>query len=159
VGRSRDKGLKEIRSRGFRIQAPAAERRTARSRQIMVAHLRSLAGEVLGFDLSREFDCDQGLFDMGMDTLIAVELKGRLERSLGVTLPSTLTFNSPISMRLPTIVLGELLGSTCESSHDEKAPPSPSHKILPTDARSEDLSEDEISLLLLLLPKKLEQMK
>ena len=36
-----------------------------------------------------------GLFDMGMDSLMAVELKRRLERAAGQPLPSTLTFNYP----------------------------------------------------------------
>ena len=36
-----------------------------------------------------------GLFDLGMDSLMAVELKRRLERGVGQPLPSTLTFNYP----------------------------------------------------------------
>ncbi|HYJ96498.1 MAG TPA: phosphopantetheine-binding protein, partial [Burkholderiaceae bacterium] len=36
-----------------------------------------------------------GLFDLGMDSLMAVELKRRLERGIGKPLPSTLTFNYP----------------------------------------------------------------
>ena len=36
-----------------------------------------------------------GLFDLGMDSLMSVELKRRLERGAGQPLPSTLTFNYP----------------------------------------------------------------
>lgn len=38
---------------------------------------------------------DVGLFDMGMDSLMSVELRKRLERGSGLSLPSTLTFNYP----------------------------------------------------------------
>ena len=38
---------------------------------------------------------DRGLFEMGMDSLMAVELKSRLEKDTGLSLPSTLTFNYP----------------------------------------------------------------
>jgi myxalamid-type polyketide synthase MxaC len=32
---------------------------------------------------------------MGMDSLMAIELKGRLERSVGLSLPSAIAFNYP----------------------------------------------------------------
>ncbi len=36
-----------------------------------------------------------GLFEMGMDSLMSVELRKRLERGAGRKLPATLTFNYP----------------------------------------------------------------
>lgn len=50
----------------------------------------STAGAVLGMDA--ELDQEQGLFDAGMDSLMAVELARRLERALGIPLPATLVF-------------------------------------------------------------------
>lgn len=123
-------------------------------RKIIREHLCSLAGEVLGFDLSKEIDLDQGLFDMGMDSLMAVELKGRLERSLGVPLPSTLTFNFPTINALTDYLLSAVFGSSSNPSQDQKTPPSPAGDILSAGAQIEDLSEDEISIL---LQKRLEQ--
>jgi acyl carrier protein len=38
---------------------------------------------------------DAGLFELGMDSLMSVELKRRLERGFGASLPATLTFNYP----------------------------------------------------------------
>lgn len=40
-------------------------------------------------------DADRGFFEMGMDSLMSVELKGRLEKRFGARLPATLTFNHP----------------------------------------------------------------
>jgi len=81
----------------------------SRRREILITHLRAQAGAVLGFDANREIPLDQGLFDMGMDSLMSVELKGRLERSLGVPLPSTLTFNYPTIDLLANYLLNEAL--------------------------------------------------
>jgi len=40
-------------------------------------------------------DVERGFFEMGMDSLMSVELKGRLEKRFGARLPATLTFNYP----------------------------------------------------------------
>lgn len=60
--------------------------------------------ELTGDDL---LDADRGFFDLGMDSLMTVVLKGRLERAFGLTLPSTLT------LEYPTVAaLAEYLGRT-----------------------------------------------
>ena len=128
----------------------------AHRRDILIAHLRSQINSILGFDLSREIELEQGLFDMGMDSLMAVELKGGLERSLGVPLPSTLTFNYPTIRTLADYLLSDALEFDSAPAPEKTAPiPSPP-KVVALDNPSEDLSEDEICLMLL---KKLEQMK
>lgn len=130
----------------------------ARRRDILIAHLRSQTSSILGFDLSRPIEMEQGLFDMGMDSLMAVELKGRLERSLSVPLPSTLTFNYPTIQALADYLLSEALQFDAAPSSEQTAPtPPPAPVEVESAARpSEDLSEDEVSVLLL---QKLEQMK
>jgi myxalamid-type polyketide synthase MxaC len=80
-----------------------------RRRDGLIAHLRSEVNSILGLDLSRDTDLDQGLFDLGMDSVTAAELKGRLERSLGVELPSTLAFNYPTIKSLANYLLREAL--------------------------------------------------
>ena len=49
---------------------------------------------VLGLD-ARELDPDTGFFDLGMDSIIAVSLKTRLENDTDTELPVTLTFELP----------------------------------------------------------------
>ena len=92
---------------------------------------------------------------MGMDSLMAVELKGRLERSLGVPLPSTLTFNYPTIKALTDYLLSEALGFDCAGTGKGRSDPVSCRTFYLRNVPSEDLSEDELSLLLL---KKLEQM-
>jgi acyl carrier protein len=125
-----------------------------RRRDILIAHLRSQAGDILGFDPSREIDLEQGLFDMGMDSLMAVELKGRLERSLGVPLSATFTFNYPTINALANYLFTEAPGYDAAPEKTTVTPiPAKSDSV---DELSDDFSEDEIAALLL---KKLEQMK
>jgi myxalamid-type polyketide synthase MxaE and MxaD len=126
----------------------------ARRRDILIAHLRSQAGDILGFDPSREIDLEQGLFDMGMDSLMAVELKGRLERSLGVPLSATFTFNYPTITALANYLFAEAPGYDAAPEKTMVTPiPAKSDSV---DDLSDDFSEDEIAALLL---KKLEQIK
>jgi acyl transferase domain-containing protein len=130
----------------------------ARRRDILIAHLRYETSSILGFDLAREIELERGLFDLGMDSLMAVELKGRLERSLAVPLPSTLTFNYPTIEALVDFLLKDALGFDSARAQEKIIPlptPAPA-KVVSSDQPPDDLSEDELSVLLM---KKLEQMK
>ena len=49
---------------------------------------------VLGFE-SDQWDKSKGFFDLGLDSLTALELKTTLERDLGIELPSTIVFDYP----------------------------------------------------------------
>jgi len=61
------------------------------------ALLLSLIGrevrDVLGFRAEDTLDVSRGLFDIGMDSLTAVELKNRLQRALGERVPATVVFD------------------------------------------------------------------
>ncbi|MBE9049170.1 acyltransferase domain-containing protein [Nostocales cyanobacterium LEGE 11386] len=61
---------------------------------ILVAHIQSEIATILGFE-HRKPDPQQGFFHMGMDSLMAVQLKTRLENNLGKSLSNTLIFNYP----------------------------------------------------------------
>ena len=63
---------------------------------------------VLGLDASEPVPPDLGFFDMGMDSLMSVELKRRLEQGMGRMLPSTLTFNYPNVSALVAFLVDEL---------------------------------------------------
>jgi acyl transferase domain-containing protein len=123
----------------------------ARRHDILIAHLRSQVGGILGHDRSREIELQQGLFDMGLDSLMAAELKERLQGSLGVPLPSTLTFNYPTIEALADYLLNDALNLDSASTQKEAAPlPRPElAKVLPEDPPTNDLSEDELSALLM----------
>jgi acyl transferase domain-containing protein len=62
-------------------------------RELLVAHVGEAAGKVLGLGSDQGIDPLQGWVDMGMDSLLAIELRNRLQGSLGRSLPSTLVFD------------------------------------------------------------------
>ncbi len=111
----------------------------------MLEHVRDAAAAVLGLDPGR-VDLEQGLFDMGMDSLMAVDLKARLEAATGQRLPSTLTFNYPTVTALAGYLTDEVLGASLKP---EAAPTPPPSAVAPvTDASRDDLTEDELAVLL-----------
>ena len=71
-------------------QTPAAEQP-----QRLLHHLRTIAAAVLGMPTPTQLETRRGLMEMGLDSLMAVELRNRVAKSLEVPLPSTLLFDYP----------------------------------------------------------------
>jgi acyl carrier protein len=72
------------------LQALDPARRSERLLDLVLA----ATGAVLGLP-ARELNPDTGFFDLGMDSIIAVSLKTRLENETDTELPVTLTFELP----------------------------------------------------------------
>ncbi|WNG36076.1 type I polyketide synthase [Archangium violaceum] len=70
--------------------APPLERRS-----VLSAHIAGEVARIMGFDSSQTLNPREGFFAMGMDSLMAVELKSRLQTELGQTLSSSCVFNYP----------------------------------------------------------------
>ncbi|BAZ22955.1 beta-ketoacyl synthase [Kalymmatonema gypsitolerans NIES-4073] len=62
---------------------------------LLISYLQGEVAKVLGLSVSQLPDPEQGFFAMGMDSLMAIELKNRLEANLASSLPSTLAFEYP----------------------------------------------------------------
>ncbi|MCY1057569.1 type I polyketide synthase [Nannocystis sp. SCPEA4] len=119
--------------------APAGERW-----DLLVEHVRERAAAILGFTDPRALDRDQGFFQLGMDSVMSVRLRGDLERSLGVSLPPTLAFEQPSVDALAGWLARELLAIAPPVAPEPVAPePAPD----PT-AELRDLSEAELAALL-----------
>ncbi|MHB1132627.1 MAG: type I polyketide synthase [Chloroflexota bacterium] len=131
---------------------------------LLLARVRWQVAKVLGRDPSRPIDDRQGLFEMGLDSLMSVDLKGRLEADFACSLPSTLTFNYPTVEALARYLRAEVLDASSSRSAASAvtvAPPSGQSAavVRPQAAPSvepEALSEDELASL---LARKLEQMR
>ena len=109
-----------------------------------------IAGEtrhVLGLEAEEQLDPDRGLFEMGMDSLMSVQLKGRLEKSVGCTLPATLTFTYPTVNALTDFLLGEVLKISTNSVVDSSSQ-NESNETLAPDENLADLSDEQIKTML-----------
>jgi myxalamid-type polyketide synthase MxaE and MxaD len=78
-------------------------------RELLQGFVQAEAARVLGFERNRQPDLREGLFQMGMDSLMAVELKSRLENGVKVPLPATLTFDYPTIEALTNYLAKEIL--------------------------------------------------
>ncbi|WP_340137795.1 type I polyketide synthase [Bailinhaonella thermotolerans] len=84
---------------------PPAERRTT------VAELvRAQVAAVLGYGAAESVPVDRAFQELGVDSLMAVDLRNRLGRAAGLTLPATLVFDHPSVNALTDFVLRRLLG-------------------------------------------------
>jgi len=61
----------------------------------MLDHVRTVLAQVIGLDRPDEIEGSRGFFDLGLDSLMAVDVKNRLERTLCKPLRATLVFDHP----------------------------------------------------------------
>ena len=87
---------------GWRAAAPADRRR------LVIEHVAERARHVIGLAPDHRFDTRAALKESGLDSLMAVELRNVLTRSLATNLPATLLFDYP-SLEQLAEYLGERL--------------------------------------------------
>ena len=103
--------------------APRPAKPATLPRGEVVSRLQTLVSRVLGVGSAP--DPAQGFSDMGLDSLMAVELKRLVSESFDCPLPATVVFNYPTIDRLADY----LLGGTVEAR-----PPAPAPAVSPTGA-------------------------
>jgi acyl carrier protein len=87
-------------------EAPPRERR-----KLVEQHVLAAARRILDIDDADEIDPREPLTELGLDSLMAVELRGLLSSGLGVerNLPSTLVFDYPSVADLTEYLMNEVL--------------------------------------------------
>ncbi|MDT5159902.1 MAG: hypothetical protein QOC90_212, partial [Mycobacterium sp.] len=80
-----------------------------RRKKLVVDYLREAVAEVTRVDAA-EIREDAGFFDLGMDSLMAVELRRRMEQAVGKELPATLAMDYPRLSDVADYLLGDVLG-------------------------------------------------
>jgi acyl transferase domain-containing protein/acyl carrier protein len=117
--------------------APASARR-----DIMMMFIRAEIVRVLELSSPEQIQPRKRLFDLGIDSLMAVDLRNRLKASLGHPLRSTLLFDYPTLESLVDYLIQELAFSDKIDTQLESGPDSRLTKL-------EQLSESEAEALLL----------
>src|SRR5262249_21362993 len=85
---------------------PESERRGA-----LMDYLSQQIARTLKLDASFVLEPRQQLFDLGFDSIMAIELKNRLERSFGRAFSATLLFMHPTLESLTGYLLNDAIGS------------------------------------------------
>ena len=116
-----------------------AKARPEARHDLIVGAVTAEVAAVLGLGANDAISPEMGLFEMGMDSLMSVELKRRLERLAGRSLPATLTFNYPNVVALAGFLSRELGGA-------DAAPKKPPVELapLPADENLDELDDDEL---------------
>ncbi|UXA13859.1 SDR family NAD(P)-dependent oxidoreductase [Mycobacterium sp. SMC-8] len=103
--------------------APVQQRR-----KLLTDYLRDAVAEITRVDAA-EIREDAGFFDLGMDSLMAVELRRRIEQGVGKDIPATLAMDHPRLSDVADYLLGEVLGL----AEQTKAAPLPVTAVPRTD--------------------------
>ncbi|MFZ5526628.1 MAG: SDR family oxidoreductase [Pseudomonadota bacterium] len=114
----------------------------ARRRPWLVRALQDEVAVVLGQGGTARPDAHLGFFEMGMDSLMAVELRTRVARRLGITLPTSGVFEFPTIDALA----GHLLTQLCPSPPADEAMSVVSSSDAPAPAVSERPAEPVASI-------------
>ena len=85
-------------------------------------HVHATVADVLGFKPDRRISPVQGFFDLGMDSLMSVDLRNKLQASLGCTLPGSLAFDNPNIAQLTQFLAETLFDGADEVVDEEDAP-------------------------------------
>jgi acyl transferase domain-containing protein/NADPH:quinone reductase-like Zn-dependent oxidoreductase/NADP-dependent 3-hydroxy acid dehydrogenase YdfG/acyl carrier protein len=129
---------------GFLAELQAAPPK--RRRSLAIAHISQSVAAVLGLGDASAVDPRHGLTTLGMDSLMAVELRSRLQGAFGRALPATLAFEHPTIEAIADYLLGETFPAENDAPvHAEEALP-----VVETVSGDDldALSEDELARLL-----------
>jgi len=105
--------------------------------RVLLDVVRTAAATVLGQPSRHRVEPDASFLEVGLDSLMAVELRNRLAAATGLTLSATLAFDQPSPRRMARYLHARLSG-TEESTVDESVP----DVELPVELES--LAEDEL---------------
>lgn len=78
--------------------------------EILAAFVAAQVSEVLGAESAEAVDPSRGFFEVGMDSLMAVDLQRRLQSGLGIVLPATVGFDHPTIDALAKHIAEKALG-------------------------------------------------
>ncbi len=120
----------------------------SRIRPAVAAFVRERALRALGLDPARDVDPTTPLRDLGLDSLLSVELRNTLGSALGRTMPATLLFDYPTLETLTDHIVTEALGVSAAA-----AAPAPAPRTNLVDS-IEELSDEDVERELAALARK-----
>ena len=116
-----------------------------RQYDLLTTYVSDQVAKVLGMESGQAVDPSTPLNEMGLDSLMAVELRNRLTASLGLkrNLPATLVFDYPSVEALASYLFQDVLGLGAEAEEPEL-----NGNPVDTLSSIEELSDEEVDRLL-----------
>jgi len=147
--REETEGAEESLSGGSSVRQQLIAAGAAERVELMQTHLAAQVARVLGADLEK-LDVDRPLTELGLDSLMAVELRNWIEGDLRLSLPTVELMRGPTVAQLAEILV-EQLGKphavqTESSTTDQVRDTEPNSKSDKIDVA--ELSDDEVDALL-----------
>lgn len=141
---------------GSRIRETLLRAKPEECEEIVQTYIREQVARVLGASPSK-LDADRPLTELGLDSLMGVELRNRVESDLALSLPMRELMQSPTINNLTRAILGQL---TTSASVPQDTAPLPQEATEQLAARVDQLSDDEVdSLLSEMLGEKVDETK
>ena len=119
-----------------------------RRRMVLRDEVRRRAAVVLDVDDPEQIEVGQPLHDMGLDSLMAVELRNSLRDATGADLPATLLFEQPTVQALVDHLLAEHLHLEEIPSSPESAESALEPSIAPVATGATDDATDDVAAAL-----------
>lgn len=126
---------------------------------LLMTHVCSQLAKVIGLNSPQEIEPQAGFSELGMDSLMSVEFRNRLQNSLGCSIPTSVAFDYPTVESLVNYLDEDLLATeseeksavelTKESNQETKS-------LVESESNLDELSDSEAEALLM---KKLESMR
>jgi acyl carrier protein len=129
---------------GSRIREVVLQAKAEEREEIIQTYIREQVARVLGASASK-LDADRPLNELGLDSLMGVELKNRVESDLTLSLPMRELMQSPTINSLSRAILGQL---TTSASVPQDTAPLPQETTEELSARVAQLSDEEVDSLL-----------
>ncbi len=141
---STDNGPAEKPELVIRLEEADADERL----KILTEYLRQRTVNVLGLDEDYPLDPKKPLSEMGLDSLMAIEMKNALDRGVGKKLPATMVFNYPTIEDLAGYLLTDVL-KLAEAAEEVDTEQENEAELDKTIDEIENLSDEEAEAMLL----------
>ena len=109
----------------------------------MLEHVRLLTVKVLGIQPTDTFDAQEPLRQLGLDSLMAVELRNLLARAAARSMPATITFDYPSVKALTDYLAAEAFADEMPAS-DHATSDEPSSPFA-TPVAEADMTAEELA--------------
>jgi acyl transferase domain-containing protein/NADPH:quinone reductase-like Zn-dependent oxidoreductase/acyl carrier protein len=116
-----------------------------RQREILFEYVTREVTRVLGLDENEALPAETGFFELGIDSLTAVELRNRLQVALGQILPTTLIFNYPTLNAMISFFADDVLELPSADDADVEQPEADAVEVVEEEPDTlDDMSMDDM---------------